>query len=322
MPTLRRRNSDPSDGGKAPLRSSLADAAWAVEDRVVWGAADVFRALFDALKWPFERIAWALEHWLIWPIQEETALWSRPVRAAVLAAVILLAGAGVAAGVVVSDPSGGDEGEPSAVVRVSSPGEAAAPVPGTPSTPSAKAEAATGGPVLQSSNPDFSTEQGGGITKAQAATEPPASHIAAGATEAAGVAAKPAGAPAKPDAPKAAGPGADVPPPAAIEVARKFSGAFVLYETGSDTARVKSVFRATATPDLAKQLLERPPRLPADVKVPKAKVLNIVPGPTQGGSYTLSVSLLRVGVTSELRLEMEKTPSKKKPRWLVTDVRG
>ena len=90
----------------------------------------------------------------------------------------------------------------------------------------------------------------------------------------------------------------------------------------SDTAKVEAVFHATAAPDLAKALLERPPRLPADVKVPKAKVLNIVAGPTHGDTYTLSVSLLRVGVTSELRLEMEKTPSKKKPRWLVTDVRG
>ena len=85
---------------------------------------------------------------------------------------------------------------------------------------------------------------------------------------------------------------------------------------------MEAVFHATAAPDLVKQLLERPPRLPADVNVPKAKVLNIVAGPPHEGTYTLSVSLLRVGVTSELRLEMEKTPSKKDPRWLVTDVRG
>ena len=320
MPTLRRRNSGPSDGGKAPLRSSLADAAWAVEDRVVWGAADIFHAVGDAIKWPFQRIAWALEHWLIWPIQEETALWTRPVRATVLAAVILLAGAGVAAGVVVSNPSTGGEADAPDPVRVSAPGDTAAPP--VPTTPSAKAEAATGGPVLQGSSPELATEQGGGITKAEAATEPPATHIAtdaAGATAAADAAAdaRPADTPAN-----AGGPGSDVAPPAAIAVARKFSGAFVLYETGHDTAKVRSVFQATAAPDLAKALLERPPRLPADVKVPKAKVLNIVAGPTQGDTYTLSVSLLRVGVTSELRLEMEEKPSKKKPRWLVTDVRG
>jgi hypothetical protein len=72
------------------------------------------------------------------------------------------------------------------------------------------------------------------------------------------------------------------------------------------------------------------------VKVPKAKVLNVVAGPKHGETYTMSVSLLRVGVTSELRLDMQKTPAAKgspdstggastesdKARWLVTDVLG
>jgi len=317
MAMLRRRNSNPPDGGRAALRSSLADAAWAVEDRVVWGVADLFRALLDAAKRPFERIAWALEHRLIWPIQEETALWSRPVRAAALAAVLLLAGAGVAAGVVASGSSGGGESQGLEVLRVSAPGETV--VPPVPTTPSAKTEQATGGPVLQGSSQDLATEQGGGVTKAEAATEPPAAHVAAGATDAAGTTAEPADATTKAGG---ATTGADVPPPAAIEVARTFSGAFVLYETGRDTAEVKSVFHATATPDLAKALIRRPPRLPADVTVPTAKVLNIVAGPRQGDTYTLSVSLLRVGVTSELRIDIENKASEKKPRWLVTDVRG
>ena len=65
--------------------------------------------------------------------------------------------------------------------------------------------------------------------------------------------------------------------------------------------------------------------------MPEAKVLNIVAGPRHGDAYTLSVSLLRVGVTSELRLDMQKTPAGKaadgsdesdKVRWLVTDVLG
>jgi hypothetical protein len=293
MPTLRRRNSETLNGSRAPLRSSLADAAWAVEDRVVWGAADVFRALVEA-------------------IREEVELWGRPARAAALAGTIVLAGAGVAAGVIVSDPSGGGQAEPD-IVRVTPP-----PVP---TTPSAKAAEATGGPVLQGSTPSFGEEQGGGVTKAEAATEPPASQIAANATDVAG---EPGGA-------AAADGGSEVAGPAAIAVARDFAGAFVLYETGRDTTAVKAVFHQTATPELAKALLQRPPRLPADVKVPEAKVLNIVAGPKHGGVYTLSVSLLRVGVTSELRLDMQKTPAGKtgngsdesdKVHWLVTDVLG
>jgi hypothetical protein len=294
MPTLRRRNSDPATGNRAPLRSSLADAAWAVEDRVVWGAADVFQDMVDA-------------------VREEVALWSRPARAAALAGTIVLAGAGVAAGVIVSDPSGGGERSGPDIVRVSPPPVA--------TTPSAKAAEATGDAVLQGSTPSFATEQGGGVTKAEAATEPPAAQIAADAAEPTGAA--------------AAGADAEVAGPAAIAVARKFAGAFVLYETGHDTTAVKTVFHATATPELAKALLERPPRLPATVKVPEAKVLNIVAGPRHGDTYTLSVSLLRVGVTSELRLDMQKAPADRssakagggsaesdKVRWLVTDVLG
>ena len=89
-------------------------------------------------------------------------------------------------------------------------------------------------------------------------------------------------------------------------MAREFAGAFVLYEIGNDSPKVKRRSHATASPDLAQALLGRPPRLPSNVKVPKAKVLNIVAGPRHGGTYTLSVSLLRVGVTSELRIDMRR----------------
>ena len=53
--------------------------------------------------------------------------------------------------------------------------------------------------------------------------------------------------------------------------------------------------------------------------MPKAKVVNVVPGPSHGGVYPVSVSLLRVGLTSELRLEMEKL---KGEGWRVTNVLG
>jgi hypothetical protein len=319
MPTLRRRNSDPGAGARAPLRSSLASAAWAVEDRVVWGAADVFRGLVEVVKWPFERIAWAVEHWLVWPIQEETALWSRPVRAAVLAGVVLLAGAGVAAGIVTSRPSGGSDSSAPVAFRVSAP---AAPVAARD-----KAAAAVAGPVLHGSTEIVPSEHGGGVTKAEAATEPPATHAAAEpAAAAAGVTAESAGSAEATSGSAGATSGSDVAGPAAIAVAKKFSGAFVLYETGHDTPAVKAIFHETATPDLAQALLKRPPRLPANVKVPEAKVLNIVAGPKHGDTYTLSVSLLRVGVTSELRLDMQKAPSgktsSKRPEWQVTDVLG
>ena len=94
------------------------------------------------------------------------------------------------------------------------------------------------------------------------------------------------------------------------KVARQFAEAFVVYETGGVDAKVRTSFASTATRQLSHSLLRRPPRQPASVKVPQAKVVNVVAGPSKGTTYSVSVSLLRVGVTSELRLEMEQGPGR------------
>jgi hypothetical protein len=106
--------------------------------------------------------------------------------------------------------------------------------------------------------------------------------------------------------------------PQAMKVARRFADAFVFYEVGEDEERAREIFSETATPQLAAALAERPPRQPSSVEVPQARVLNLVPGPRNGRTYTVSASLLRIGTTSELRLEMKK----KNGTWVITDVRG
>lgn len=108
-------------------------------------------------------------------------------------------------------------------------------------------------------------------------------------------------------------------PKAAKKVARRFAEAFVVYEVGGIDTKVRKAFNQTSTKQLSRSLLHRPPRQPASVKVPQAKVVNVVAGPSKGRVYTVSVSLLRVGVTSELRLEMEQGVGKK---WQVTNVFG
>jgi hypothetical protein len=108
-------------------------------------------------------------------------------------------------------------------------------------------------------------------------------------------------------------------PKAAKRVARHFAEAFVVYETGGVDAKVRNGFRRTTTKQLSQALLRRPPRQPAAVKVPQAKVVTVVAGPSKGTVYEVSVSLLRVGATSELRLQMEQGPRKK---WQVTNVLG
>jgi hypothetical protein len=299
---LGRRRTNPP----APLRSSISDAALAVEERLVWGGADALRAIADVVKWPFERALWAIERGLVWPLEERTGRWSEPLRVAGAVAVTLLAVSAGVFGLIWASGSGGSSAQPTQ--------QASAPIV-TPSVTSAapKEGLAQAAPVLQGAPPDFTPAASAKATNGPVAAEAPEAAVgtnSAGTTE-----------PAPTSSPETATAARVVPAgPAAAKVARRFAGAFVLYETGRTDARVRTAFAATATPRLSRTLLRRPPRLPANVKVPKAKVLNLVPGPTHGETHTLSVSLLRVGVTSELRIDVQRDA--KTGEWRVTDVLG
>jgi hypothetical protein len=285
------------------LRSSLANAAWAVEERVVWGAGDTLRSGTDVAKWPFERIAWALERWLIWPLQERAGGLDGPLRAAGLALLAVAAiGAGVA-GLLWAAPDSGSQAPvaqtppPSRLPIARRPAKAPA-----PAHPVLHGAAPVFAPQVKSTVGDIS-QTAPTAAKANAGSAEATADTATGSTGNEGGAAAVEGPPAG---------------PAAIKIAHQFADAFVLYETGAGGSQVRGDFLETATPQLAHTLLKRPPRLPANVKVPKAKVLNVVAGPSHGGIYAVSVSLLRVGLTSELRLDMQQI----KHRWRVARVLG
>lgn len=258
----------------------------------------------DVVRWPFERAAWAVERGLLWPLRERFAGRHPSGRIAGAAALAAIAVAAIVAGVLLRP---GDEALPERVA-VATP----AAVPTT--APSRTGTAQPQGPALHGVSPNFKVDEGAGVSKAAgggaAAAEPSAPDSAAEPTETA-PGEESAGATTSSAKPVPAG-------PAAMKVARRFSEAFVFYEIGQRPAQAKAVFGETATPELATALDERPPRLPADAKVPKARVVNLVPGPRAGKAYTVSVSLLRVGLTSELRLELNK----KQGSWVITDVRG
>jgi hypothetical protein len=296
----------PRINSSASIRSSLSNAAFAVEERVVWGGVDALRTVADVVKWPFERAAWAIERSLVWPLEERTGDWSGPLRAAGIATLALLAvGAGVF-GLIWASGSG--SGSTPQAQQASTPVVAPA-----PSASDSKAALAQAAPVLKGATPDFTPKASAGEPSSGSAKGPsePPERGTAGTRETA----------TSPSAGTAATASRVVPAgPVATKVGRQFAGAFVLYETGRSDAKVRAAFAATATPELTHSLLRRPPRLPANVKVPKAKVLNLVPGPQHGDTYTLSVSLLRVGVTSELRIDMQR--DKKTGEWRVTDVLG
>lgn len=297
----------------APIRSSLADAAFAVEERVVWGGADVLRRLAEIVKWPFERIAWAIERGLVWPLEKRADSWSASIRIAGLAVLALLAaGAGVA-GLVLASGTGGGGNDSGTVVNAVS----ATSTPMPTAAAAAKVAPATAAPVLQGAKPDFAAKGGSGVAKGSAESSAPGGP--GGSTTTAGSSSEVARS-ATSGNPAATAASEETAGPAALKVAHQFAGAFVLYEIGRESSNVRSVFNETATPQLSHALLRRPPRQPAGTKVPKAKVLNVVPGPHHGDTYTLSVSLLRVGVTSELRLDMQR--NEKTGKWQVTDALG
>lgn len=261
-----------------------------------------FSGVVDFVRWPFERIAWVVERRLLWPLRERFAGRSPSSRSIGAASLAGIAGAAVLAGVLLLP--GSSDAPPD---RVAAPARVAI------ATPEPEA-AQPSGRELQGVAPSFEVDGSGGVApaaggaemepEAEAASEPLAGDEAAAAEEG-------AAATSSSKKPVPAG-------PAAMKVARRFSEAFVFYEIGERQARAKTVFGETAAPQLAEALDERPPRQPADATVPKARVLNLVPGPRAGKAYTISVSLLRVGLTSELRLELNK----KNGTWLVTDVRG
>lgn len=267
---------------------------------LAWDGRFLLRGLFDVLRWPFERIAWAFERAVVWPLGKLAGRHGVTLRALAFAGLGLLAVTALALG---ATRLSGSEGEqPLAVEPVAAPVDPVEPA------------AAPVEPTLQGPAPDFSPA-GNDTTAAKVAdadtviaSEPEGKGQGAASTSTATASSSAA-------ADKVEDPG-----PAAIEVARRFSDAFVLYETGNTDPEVREAFAATATPQLAKALLRRPPRLPADVEVPKAKVLNVVPGPRQGDTFTLSASLLRVGITSELRIDVQRQGEA--GEWQVTDVLG
>ena len=257
----------------------------------------------------FEDLSLALRDRLVWPLEDHYRSFSREGRALAAGGAVVAALALAVGGYSLAS-SGSDEAAPAAQVVATAPAPVA---PAAEPAPKPDPE-----PTLQGAAPVFKAPAKQESSKVSA-SQP----IEAGATAGTGNAATDAisSQPAPGATASAADVSVDGPPagPAAIAVARKFADAFVVYETGGEESVVRRAFKATAVPDVTRALLRRPPRQPAGVKVPKAKVLNVVAAPSHDRIYPVSVSLLRVGATSELRLEMEQLRNK---QWRVSNVLG
>ncbi len=293
---FRRRpgKSEQNDASAYSRRSAVADSAWAAQDRVRDG---------------LDRASFPVEKKLVWPLQDRAHGLGAPARAGAFALAIVLAAAVGVAGLVWAAP---DRPDNSGEVAVAAAPAAAVEVKATPAPKRPQ-------PTLHGAAPVFkpaAAETSGAVDPAKAIVKSAPAAAADASPAAASSAASTSSAKPSEKARPLEGPPAG---PAAVAVARDFSDAFVVYETGGLDAKVRRTFGTTATPELARALLRRPPRLPANVEVPRAKVLNVVAGPSNDGVYAVSVSLLRVGVTSELRLDMEQLKGKE---WRVTNVLG
>ncbi len=304
-------NPDSTDASAYSRRSAVADSVWDAQDRLRTGLPAAANRFADVAVWPLERASFALRKKVIWPAEDRAEKMGTPARVLASAVVVLLAvGIGVA-GLIWAAPDGPHQGTGTTAAATASEPRAV-----TEAAPEQPAE-----PTLHGAAPDFKpTRQEVAAAEVNPAKAIVKSSPKSTASSSTAFSAEPTSTASSSTAPEKLA-AVDGPPagPQAISVAGDFATAFVRYETGSSDSAVRQAFGATATPALAKALLRRPPRLPANVKVPKAKVVNVVPAPSRGGIYPVSVSLLRVGLTSELRLEMEK---RKADGWRVTNVLG
>jgi hypothetical protein len=294
------------------VRAVLGRVLLTLEEHVLWRVEDALRALFGVLRRPLDSVVWVLQRWLIWPLQDRFASLGGPARTLFAGGGLALFAALCVGAYAVIASGGSDEGAEPPVAAVSEP----------PLELSAAAAGREPAETLHGAAPVFKpkeTER----TQPDAAKQAPAAPPPAEQDSSSAATDTISSSPSAPSSSTASTSTASVdgPPagPKALAVARRFADAFVVYETGGEKGAVRGAFATTASEQLARSLLRRPPRLPANVEVPKAKVLNVVAGPSHGGVYTVSVSLLRVGVSSELRLDMEKLP---KDGWRVTNVLG
>ena len=215
-------------------------------------------AAADAVRWPFERVAWGVERVVLWPLQERFAGWSPRAHSAGAAALATIAVAAIVAGVLLL-PGGG----PTPRDRVAEATRV------TIATPDPQPAEAPDGPVLHGASPDFSTGgvqadqtgaagaelNAGGSTAEPATSDEALSDEEDGAATTSSKVPVPAG-------------------PAAMKVARRLlRTAFVFYEVGEKTGpRPRPSSPQPRAPELDHGAAAHGRRAsPSDAEVPKAK---------------------------------------------------
>mgnify|MGYP001156665221 CR=1 FL=1 len=253
------------------------------------------------LFWPIKRLGWFLEKHVLWPIADSFRRFTNAFRyrspfAYIGATLMVTVTAGAVAAAVYFYNQSGDKGDTPVIANTAIPAETIAPSVPTPTQTPTTVEDTTpnsgnGDKTLQGVVPNFTTtaKKNGKKKTGDGNRKLPATVV------------RPAPTPKSPP----------------LRVAHRFATTFVGYEVGEKGQA--DDFRKTATPKLAKELKKDPPKLPSSGQVPKATVVNVVRGKKSGDRLQVSVSLMRTGAASELRLTLTKQKGK---GWLVSEVRG
>lgn len=257
----------------------------------------------NRLTWPFKRLFWTLEKYLLWPIADsfkwvKERLSYRSPFAYIGATLAFAITAGAVATAVYFHNESKSATQTPVVAQVPQGVEAGSvAIPTTPLENPVTPPTDSGDPnTLKGVAPSFETSAGSG-----GGTNSPTGNKVDKADP---TLVKPAKAP-------ESGP---------LMTAHSFATTFVDYEVGKKGAAKQ--FKKTATKSLAKALAVDPPKLPANGTVPKATVMNVVMGPKVDGKLGVSVALMRLGTASELRLALGQIGKGNKKQWLVTEVRG
>ena len=261
----------------------------------------------SGLLWPVKRLWWAIEKHIMWPLSDsfgrmfEAMRYRSPLAyIGATALVCLTAGAVVTAAYFYNEANNADPGPVVAEAPLGS-DTVVAPIQPPPVVGAAAGNGGNADETLQGVVPDFDNSAEASSSNGSGAGDEGNSGSDAEGQKLPKTVVRPAEMP-------------DSPP---LKVAHRFASTFVGYEVGEKKATRE--LRRTATGKLAGELASRPPRLPSNGQVPKASVLNVVSGKKDGRRMEVSVSLMRSGATSELRLALTRQDSK---RWLVSEVRG
>lgn len=256
----------------------------------------------NRLLWPIKRFGWFLEKWVLWPIADSFRRFTNAFRyrspfAYIGATLMVTVTAGAVAAAVYFYNQSEDKKADPVVADTAIQAETVAPAIPTPTQPNTPVEDTTpnsgdADTTLQGVVPNFTTsdrQKSGKKSGGNANQQLPSTVV------------RPA----------------PVPEATPLKVAHKFATTFVSYEVGDKGAAQQ--FARTATPKLAKELKKNPPKLPSTGQIPKATVVNVVRGKKSGDSMQVSVSLMRTGAASELRLALTREQG---DGWLVSEVRG